>query len=133
MKIATAQSRPIVGPVEGNIAGHQFLINLAIRNGAKLVVLPELSLTGYEPVRAASLARLPDDSCFACFQSTADENAISIAVGAPTCGDRLPRISTLLFRPASEMQVYSKQYLHADEEPFFEPGPQADGLIHTNP
>jgi predicted amidohydrolase len=133
MKIAAAQSRPVIGPVEGNLAGHQALINLAIRNAAQLVVFPELSLTGYEPARAASLTRRPEDPCFAWFQTAADENQISIAVGAPTSGNRLPRISTLLFRPGSEIQVYSKQYLHTDEEPFFEPGAHADSLIHRNP
>jgi predicted amidohydrolase len=133
MKIAVAQSRPIVGAVEGNLAGHQSLVDCAVRNGASLVVFPELSLTGYEPRLAASLAKMPDDRCFACLQATADQCEVSIAVGVPTHGRRLPRISTLVFRPASETRVYSKQYLHADERPFFEPGPKADGLIHADP
>ena len=133
MKIAVAQSRPIIGPVEGNLAGHQSLIDVAVRIGARLVVFPELSLTGYEPRMAASLARMPDDPCFACLQTTADQGEVSIAVGVPTHGERLPRISTLLFRPASELQVYSKQHLHADEEHFFERGSKSDGLIHANP
>ncbi len=133
MKIAVAQSRPIIGPVERNLAGHLSLIDVAVRYGALLVVFPELSLTGYEPRIAASLARMPDDQCFACLQTTADQSGVSIAVGVPTLGHRLPRISTLLFRPMSEIQVYSKQFLHADEEPFFEPGPTSDGMIHANP
>ena len=133
MKIAIAQSRPIIGPVEGNFAGHQSLIDLAVRNGARLVVFPELSLTGYVPRLAASLARMPDDPSFAWLQTAAEQSEVSIAVGVPTIGHRLPRISTLLFRPASEVRIYSKQYLHADEEAFFESGSRSDSLIHENP
>ncbi len=133
MKIAVAQTRPHVGPVEGNLAAHQTLIELAIRNGVRLIVFPELSLTGYEPRLAVSLARTPEDSCFAGFQTTADQYEISIAVGVPTVGDHLPRISTLLFRPQWDVLVYSKQHLHRDEEPFFEPGQKSNGLIHTDP
>ncbi|MEM6473541.1 MAG: carbon-nitrogen hydrolase family protein [Planctomycetota bacterium] len=133
MKIAVAQTRPSIGPVEGNLAGHQSLIDVAVRNGAGLIVFPELSLTGYEPRMAASFARTRDDSCFKCLQTTANQSGITIAAGVPTRGHRLPRISTLLFRPESEIQVYSKQFLHADEEPFFEPGPTSDGLMHENP
>ena len=133
MKIAVAQTRPIIGPVEGNLARHQSLIDVAVRNGAGLIVFPELSLTGYEPRMAATFARMQDDSCFRCLQTTANQSGITIAVGVPTHGQRLPRISTLLFRPTSEIQVYSKQFLHADEAPFFEPGPTSDGLIHANP
>ncbi|WP_350494691.1 carbon-nitrogen hydrolase family protein [Roseiconus lacunae] len=133
MKIAVAQSRPIVGPVEGNIAGHQSLIDLAVRNNVRLIVFPELSLTGYEPPLAASHARSHEDTCFASLRSTAVQHGIYIAVGVPTLGHRLPCISTLVFEPNSELRVYSKQHLHPDEEPFFEPGPESDAVIHTNP
>ena len=133
MKIAVAQTRPFVGPVEANLAGHLALIELAVQRDARMIVFPELSLTGYEPQLAASLARSPNDECFERLQVTADQAGVTIAVGVPTPGHHLPRISTLIFRPASEVRVYSKQFLHADEQPFFEPGPTSDCLIHANP
>lgn len=108
MKIAIAQSRPIVGPVDNNLAGHRALIDLALENGAGLVVFPELSLTGYEPRLAASLARKPGDKCFAGLQEISNQHRISIVVGVPTVGDKLPLISTLLFRPEQPRQIYSK-------------------------
>ena len=133
MRIAAAQSRPAAGPVESNLAGHHRLIDIAVQNGAGLVVFPELSLTGYEPRMAARVARMPGDACFRLLQTTVDQRGVTIAVGVPTPGHRLPRISTLILRPASEIQVYSKQFLHADEEPFFERGSASDAVIQPNP
>ena len=121
-KIAIAQTRPIVGPVENNLTQHHLLVELAAREGAGLIVFPELSLTGYEPKAAASLARAPEDACFLTIQALANLNGLSIAVGVPTQGDLMPRISTLVFRPHLEVEVHSKHYLHQDEWPYFEPG-----------
>ena len=133
MKIAAAQSRPMAGHVEGNLKAHLELVRLAAQQGARLIVFPELSLTGYEPHLARQLAILPDDSRLECLQSAAERWEVSIAVGAPTRGEQRPRISTLLFRPGARAWIYSKQHLHADELPYFEPGPAADGLMHDEP
>lgn len=133
MKIAVVQSRPVVGPVERNLPAHQSLIELAIRNEAKMIVFPEMSLTGYEPRLATTLARMPEDPCFDGLQSTADQHGVAIVVGVPTFGRSMPRISALVFRPESKVLVYSKQHLHKDEVPFFEPGPESNGVIHEDP
>lgn len=102
MKIAVAQNRPVAGDVEHNVARHLALAGVAASNGAELVVFPELSLTGYEPKRAAEMARLPDDACFDELQALCNDNKVSIGVGVPLKTAGLPRISTLLFRPGRE-------------------------------
>ncbi len=47
MMVAAAQIAPALGNIEANIAKHLVWIDRAIAAGAKLVVFPELSLTGY--------------------------------------------------------------------------------------
>jgi predicted amidohydrolase len=46
MKICVAQTRAIKGDIQSNIDNHKKLIDLAISNGANIVIFPELSLTG---------------------------------------------------------------------------------------
>lgn len=46
-KIALAQITPVLGEVEKNVALHQAMIERAAGAGARLVVFPELSLSGY--------------------------------------------------------------------------------------
>ncbi len=129
MKIGVAQIGPVAGDISINVDRHRKLIDLAVSDGADLLVFPELSLTGYEPALADKLATDPNDRCFDVFQNISDDHGISIAVGAPLrCADGIC-ISLIVLQPGSTRQVYSKQHLHRDEEPFFVPGPASDGLI----
>jgi hypothetical protein len=56
--IAVAQTCPVRGDVETNLAQHLRLTALAASEGAQVVVFPELSLTGYEIGLAERLAFL---------------------------------------------------------------------------
>jgi len=49
MKVALAQVNPTVGDLPGNVAAAADAIRRAARNGAGLVLLPELVLSGYPP------------------------------------------------------------------------------------
>jgi predicted amidohydrolase len=51
MKICAAQTRPVRGDIQTNIDNHKKLIDLAVSNGADIIIFPELSLTGYEPFK----------------------------------------------------------------------------------
>ena len=119
--------------MQDNVTRHMALVDLGVRLGANLVVFPELSLTGYEPARAAELSRFSNDSCLEGFQQLCDQNDVSIGVGFPLRTEGLPRISALLFRPNSTPLIYSKRYLHPDEEPYFDSGTVADSTIHSSP
>lgn len=122
MKIGVAQTRPVKGDIPRNIANHQTLIDLAVADGADLLIFPELSLTGYEPELAADLATTPDDSRFDVFQTQSDAHRITIGVGLPIRSEEGIWISLLIFQPHQPRHLYSKKYLHADEEPFFVSG-----------
>jgi len=83
MRIAISQIESIKGNIEKNIENHLKWIEKAIQNNADLVIFPELSLTGYEPGLAGSLATNQDDTRLDKMQSLSDMNRITIGVGLP--------------------------------------------------
>ncbi len=129
MNVCVAQIKPLSGAVQRNIDQHKKLLTLAVTQGADVVVFPELSLTGYEPTLAHQLAAEQDDSLFDAFQQLADTHSLMIGVGAPTRSDTGICISLLIFQPDKARQIYSKEYLHPDEKPFFVKGPRFAGLV----
>ncbi len=143
MKIAVAQIRPKVASAESNAANlqplnfntdrHIQLIAAAVDHHAALIVFPELSFTGYEPTKAAQVARTTDDGCLEVFQKISDRDQISIGIGVPLQTSHLPTISVVLIRPLKPPLVYSKQYLHEDEVPYFNSGVDSPNLIHDDP
>ncbi|HEV7333299.1 MAG TPA: carbon-nitrogen hydrolase family protein [Flavisolibacter sp.] len=129
MKICLAQIKPTPGDIATNINLHLQWINLAVSQQADMIIFPELSLTGYEPALAGKLATTPGDSRFAVFQDSSNSHNITICMGMPLRNAEGITISLLLFHPAGEVSVYSKQYLHPDEEPFFIPGKNSVRLV----
>ena len=133
MRIAVAQIRPVKGDIESNIANHKELIELAVANEVDIIIFPELSLTGYEPELSKELATNANDVRFDDFDEISDANQITIGVGAPLKSNAGVCISMILFQPGKARSVYSKKYLHADEEPFFVSGKSSVGLLNNNP
>jgi len=123
LRVSVAQTRPVKGDIEAHIENHKPLIGLAISCKADIIIFPELSITGYEPTLAKDLAIDPraTDSLNV-FQKLSDQNNIVIGAGMPTLSGNAPQISMLIFQPGKALDVYSKKYLHADEEPFFTSG-----------
>ena len=119
MKISVAQIRPIKGNIEANILNHRRLIDLAITVKVDVIIFPELSITGYEPELAETLATTQDDERFDIFQEISDTKNITIGIGVPTESKLGIRISTIVFQKNQPRQTYSKQHLHSSETPFF--------------
>lgn len=121
LRLAVAQPRSILGDVKRNVAEHAAAVGGV---GARLVLFPELSLTGYgmevPPVRVDDPVLAPlVDAC-----RSADSVAL---VGAPMQGagndDR--RISMLRVDRDGVSVAYSKMCLGGDEPQHFEPGTSA--------
>ncbi len=129
MKICVAQTRPVKGDIKNNIDRHQEIIELAVVNGADTIIFPELSITGYEPQLAKELAIDLHDLRFNDFQKIADTDRVTIGVGVPIKTNAGICISMLIFQPHKQRQVYSKKYIHPDEEAFFVGGKNSTGLI----
>jgi predicted amidohydrolase len=122
LRICAAQFEPDAGDVAANVRAHVALVELADSQGAGLILFPEMSLTGYEPRRAAELSMRADDSRLAVFDRLADARGLAIAVGLPLRVDTGTQIAMIIFRRATQRLVYAKRHLHADELPFFVPG-----------
>ena len=132
MKIGVAQTRPVTGDIQRNLERHAILIDMALHHGAKVIVFPELSVTGYEPSLAKDLAIDQEDARFDIFQHFSDTKHATIGVGAPTASPEGPCISLLIFQPHKARELYSKMHLHQDEEPFFARGKPSAGLFGAN-
>lgn len=132
MKIAIAQTKPFKADIEKNVATHKELIRLAVNNGAEMIFFPELSITGYEPELADSLATTANDPRFAIFQQISVSQHITIALGAPVRTEQGVCISLFIFQPGQSPETYCKKYLHSSEEPFFVSGELFSGLLGNN-
>lgn len=121
MKICIAQTRPVKGDIEANIVDHINWINQAVNQNADFIIFSELSLTGYEPELAKELAIEIGDTRLNGFQEISDVKDIIICVGVPTKAKNGTCISLVIFQPNKERSLYSKQYLHEDELPYFVP------------
>ena len=131
MKVCVAQTKPVKGDIQANIHIHNQFIQRAITKKADLIVFSELSLTSYEPKLAKQLAITPYDVRLKGFQKSSDQHGIIIGIGAPTITVKGTCISLILFRPYNHPLVYSKQYLHPDEVPYFVPGDGWDGVMEN--
>lgn len=122
MKICVVQTHPVKGDVASNIQNHLRFIRTAISKNARLIMFPELSLTGYEPELAKDLATNAEDERLNVFQDMSNANNIIIAVGIPTLEVETIRISMIIFQPNQARLTYSKQYLYPTEVGYFLPG-----------
>lgn len=129
MRLCVAQIKPFKGDISRNIEKHKAAAKYAISNGAGLVIFPELSITGYEPELAKDLAITADDERLNEFQKICDVNWATIGMGVPLKSPDGITISMLVFQPKRPREVYSKKYIHADEEPFFIPGENTAPLM----
>lgn len=122
MKICIAQIRAIKGNIEESLKQHIAYIEAAAQQGAAMVMFPELSLTGYEPSLAKTLASTQDDTRFDIIQYYSDHHQITICAGMPTQQQEDLFISMLIFQPGKERATYSKQYLFPPEKEVFSSG-----------
>jgi predicted amidohydrolase len=122
MKICVSQIKSISGDVQQNIATHKKYVDLAVSFGADAIFFPELSLTGYEPTLGKKLALTLGDKRLNLFQKISDSSNIIIGIGAPTKHEDSVCISMVIFQPNQPRRLYSKQFLHEGEKPYFVSG-----------
>lgn len=122
LTVAVAQPETVPHDVAVNALRHAEAIAEAAAAGARLVVFPELSLTGYEfaadPLDPND-ARL-DPIAAAC----AAHDAVAL-VGAPVRDAAGKRIAMLRIGSAGREVVYRKQWVGDDEAKHFAPGAEA--------
>lgn len=127
--IAAAQTTPVAGDRAANLAQHVHMVAVAARHGVRLLLFPELSLSGYEPVLLKHCLTPAHDPLLAPLKEAARRLAMTLVVGAPTApagglrAGELPHISALLIEPDGSVRVYHKQHLHPGEEAHASAGP----------
>jgi predicted amidohydrolase len=123
-KIAAAQTTPLAGDVGANVAQHVRLAALAAEADARVLVFPELSLTGYEPGLARDLAFSDGDARLKPLVALARARSMTVIAGAPvTIGSGL-HIGALIVGPDGALDVYTKHHLGA-----FSAGAAVDGEV----
>ena len=130
LKVALVQCNPLVGDVEGNA---RLIIERAKQardeQGARLVVFPELVLTGYPPedlVLRNSLMRRVDNALQTIAESV---TGVAIVVGAPYRDEHGLRNGALLLEAGGVRARYAKQrlpnYSVFDEKRYFSEGSES--------
>ncbi|MFD6174828.1 carbon-nitrogen hydrolase family protein [Streptomyces coeruleorubidus] len=116
LSIAVAQPRCTAFDVTSNAVAHAEAVRAA---DARVVVFPEMSLTGYEldaePV-------VPDDERLAPIVAACAETGTLALAGAPVSG---PRIGILAVDGDGARVAYGKVYLHGSEAAHLVPGEPA--------
>ena len=126
MKIAIAQLNATVGDLNGNVARIADFAERARREGADLVVTPELALCGYPPEDLL----LREDFLEACERAMQDlarrVRDVTLVVGHPRAADGKRYNSASIIEKGRIVGTYDKQrlpnYTVFDEERYFETG-----------
>jgi len=114
--VAAAQPACVSFDVPANVAAHAELVRAA---RARVVVFPELSLTGYE-LEAPVLS--PDDAVLQPLLAACGETGSVALVGAPVGEEERAHIGVLAVSGAGAAVVYRKVWLGAAETARFTPG-----------
>ncbi len=116
LSIAVAQPRVHLGDVAANVRSHAELISAA---GARVVVFPELSLTGYDLDAPAVDPSSP--VLLALVEACRVHSSIAL-VGAPIVDSGVHHIATLVVDGHETAVAYRKMFLGGDEDERFSAG-----------
>lgn len=129
--LVAAQCAVQAGDLAANLALHLDFMRRAAEQGARLIVFPELSLSGYEPALASALAQPADSPLLEPLCAQAMAAGMTAVVGLPlrVAGHDKPQIAACILHPDGSRAIYTKQYLHAGEEQFFSVGQGGELLL----
>jgi len=134
LRVALAQIDAVVGDIDGNAAKIADRIARARDEGAHLVVLPELALTGYPPEDLLLKTHFLDAAGAALRELATDVKDIVALVGFPERGDDVYNAAAVL-ADGEVAAVYRKIYLPNygvfDEQRYFQSGSEP-ALIELN-
>lgn len=131
LRVAAAQSASVPGEVAVNVASAVELVTEAAERGARVVVLPELFLTGYDPDTWTHEAGLElDDPELEPLTDVAAARSVVVVVGAAVRRALdATTLSALVIDGAGVVATYDKQHLCGPERDFFTPGSGGTSLV----
>ena len=136
VRIATCQVSLRVGEMEQNRATAVGAVTRAAGQGARIIVLPELTPSGYvfrDAAEARSLSEPPDGPTAEQWQDLAATHDVVIIGGFSELGaDGLLYNSAMLVDQAGVRAVYRKAHLWDAEADFFTPGTRPPPVVTTS-
>jgi predicted amidohydrolase len=134
-RVCCQQLDPVVGDLDGNRELALAAISEAVEHGAEVIVLPELTTSGYmfeSAEEAASVALDLDHEILREWGAAASANGVIVAGGFAERGeDGRTYNSAAVFDPTGLRAVYRKLHLWDREKLWFAPGEQPPPLIET--
>ncbi len=132
LRVAAAQAESVSGDVSANIATAVSLVTEAAERGARVVVLPELFLTGYDPASwTPEQAITPEDPRLEPLARLARDRSVVTVAGAAVrrVAGRFT-LSLLVFDDTGSVTApYDKQHMFDTERAFFEPGDHGASIV----
>jgi NAD+ synthase (glutamine-hydrolysing) len=134
LRIALGQFNATVGDIDGNVARMRELIGEARDEGAGLLLLPELAITGYPPEDLLLKTHFVDAAGAALTELAEATEDIVVLVGYPERDDDVYN-SLAVLADGQVHAIYRKQYLPNygvfDEQRYFQAGDEP-ALIEVN-
>jgi len=132
LRLAAAQAASVPGDVAANVATAVSLVGAAADQGARVVVLPELFLTGYDEAawtHDASLS-LDDERLVPLCDAAASREVVVVVGAAVRRALDESTLSVLVVDPVGEVTApYDKQHLSGPERDFFVPGDHGATIV----
>jgi len=124
LTVAAVQFIPAPGDIAGNLQKTLVGSQAALDQGARLIVFPELSLTGYDLglLKDSEYWFVPDDVRLDPVRILARKTGATIVVGAPVISDRGKSIASVVLSPCAPDVIAPKTHLHGEEPAVAEPG-----------
>ncbi len=117
MRIAALQMQAVAGDVEANLGRIAAAAGDAARQGASLLVAPELALTGYGAGDAIlDLAESAEGAQIARLRAIAADSGLTIVAGFAERADGAVWNSAACIDPAGRLAVYRKSHLYGGYE-----------------
>ena len=134
-RVACAQIALSIGDTAENRTSSRTAIEAAARDGAQIVVLPELASSGYvfaDRAELASLAETRDGPAITAWANLAEAFGLIIVAGFPEAAGDAIYNSAVVVDPTGLRGVYRKAHLWDSENAVFDRGDDLPLLVNTD-
>ncbi|MDQ0727186.1 nitrilase-related carbon-nitrogen hydrolase [Microbacterium sp. W4I20] len=134
LRVAALSPEIVLGDVDGNLARIREAITAAARRDARLIVLPELAVSGYvfaDRAEAEAAAITRDDSRWDAVREVIPEDAVVVVGYAEIAGAQLFNTAAVLTHEA-RIADYRKSHLWGAEKLVFDHGTEAGLVVDTS-